>query len=145
MVADRFKDSQEKLEASRGESLRSRPLCAESNCASPAAATLHQRAWCVEHFVAQCYQALERMERLTSQALTPRGPACEEARAFLDECSLQTLRVCLGSENLNNLERGRLLDVLLWAGELSGAVRMPATKFEHRIHNGASKSATAAS
>jgi hypothetical protein len=99
----------------------------------------------VEHFVAQCYQALERMERLTSQARTLRGPAGEEVRAFLDECSLQALRVCLGSENLSNLERGRLLDVLLWAGELSGAVRIPATKFEHRVHSGTGKSATSAS
>lgn len=144
MVADGFGDSQNKLAASRG-AMHSRQICAEPKCANRAVATLHERAWCVEHFVAQCYQALERMERLTSQARTLRGPAGEEVRAFLDECSLQALRVCLGSENLSNLERGRLLDVLLWAGELSGAVRIPATKFEHRVHSGTGKSATSAS
>jgi hypothetical protein len=42
-----------------------------------------------------------------------------EARSFVKECSIQTLRISLRSATLTNLERGRLLDILLWAGELS--------------------------
>jgi len=46
-------------------------------------------------------------------------------RAFVEECSRKALDVSLQSENLSNLQRGRLLDILLWAGELFLLLRAP--------------------
>jgi hypothetical protein len=46
-------------------------------------------------------------------------------RSFLEECSRKALDVSLRSDNLSNLERGRLLDILLWAGELFIFLRAP--------------------
>jgi len=46
-------------------------------------------------------------------------------REALEEYSEQTLRVCLSETPLDNLERGRLLDILLRAGELYILLRMP--------------------
>src|SRR5258708_3822851 len=46
-------------------------------------------------------------------------------RAFIDECSRKALDVSLQSEDLSNLHRGRLLDILLWAGELFLLLRAP--------------------
>ena len=39
-------------------------------------------------------------------------------RLFVEECSRQALEVSFRCESLTNLQRGRLLDILLWAGEL---------------------------
>jgi hypothetical protein len=46
-------------------------------------------------------------------------------REFIEECSRKALDVALHSETLTNLQRGRLLDILLWAGELFLLVRAP--------------------
>jgi len=45
--------------------------------------------------------------------------------ASVEECSHQALRVSLRSQTLTNLERGQLLDLLLWAGELYVLLRRP--------------------
>jgi len=50
-------------------------------------------------------------------------------RAFIEECSRKALDISLHSENLDNLERGRLLDILLWAGELFLLLRAPRLTF----------------
>ena len=46
-------------------------------------------------------------------------------RAFIEECSQRALEVSLHYENLTNLERARLLDILLWASELFLILRAP--------------------
>jgi len=86
----------------------------------------------MDHFLAQSYQCLEQLENLRDHSHGVNGgrqASREEARAFLNECSLRALNISLRAENLSNLERGRLLDILLWAGELSEALRLPAAKF----------------
>jgi hypothetical protein len=50
-------------------------------------------------------------------------------RAFIEECSRKALDISLQSENLTNLQRGRLLDILLWAGELFVFLRAPRLTF----------------
>jgi hypothetical protein len=54
-------------------------------------------------------------------------------RAFIEECSHKALEVSLQCENLTNLERGRLLDILLWAGELFLVLRAPRVSFEEPV------------
>ena len=98
--------------------------CCESACHGAAATSLDQQALCLNHFLLRCYAQLE--------AVDPRGQRSREQRvdlaamrAFIEECSHKALEVSLQSENLTNLERARLLDILLWASELFLVLRAP--------------------
>ena len=99
------------------ETLRAERNCSVDRCECGSVAFLAEQALCLNHFVARCYDQLDRID--------PRGrkrtlAEVEQARVrnFVEECSDQALNVCLQAERLSNLERGRLLDILLWAGEL---------------------------
>jgi len=70
------------------------------------------------------------------EAVDPRGQKSGEPRmdlaamrAFIEECSQKALEVCLHTGNLTNLERARLLDILLWASELFLVLRAPRVTF----------------
>jgi len=39
-----------------------------------------------------------------------------------DECARRTLDICMSKMLLNNLERARLLDILLWCGDVVGSL-----------------------
>ncbi len=98
--------------------------CSDDACHSAAATSLDQQALCLNHFFLRCYARLE--------AVDPRGQKAREdrvdlasMRAFIEECSQKALEVSLHYENLTNLERARLLDILLWASELFLILRAP--------------------
>jgi hypothetical protein len=107
-------------------------ICAVDFCDGAGAASLAQQDFCVDHFIELCYENLRRMD--------PRGddpgrmnldlPAL---RAFVEECSRRALEVAVHCEELDNLQRGRLLDILLWAGEIFLLLRVPKTAFADRI------------
>jgi len=120
--------------------------CCESACDSAAAVSLDQQALCLNHFLLRCYTKLE--------AVDPRGQKSREERvdlasmrAFIEECSHKALEVSLQLENLTNLERARLLDILLWASELFLVLRAPRVALEetsvfsgtHRAKHAASR------
>jgi hypothetical protein len=46
-----------------------------------------------------------------------------EELAELDECARRALEISFGRVELNNLDRARLLDILLWAGDLTTALQ----------------------
>jgi hypothetical protein len=98
--------------------------CRVGSCGSAAITTLDHQALCLNHFLLRCYERLEGLE--------PRGRKFSaepvdvgSMRAFIEECSRKALDVSLQAENLSNLQRGRLLDILLWAGELFLLLRAP--------------------
>src|SRR6266481_5169815 len=98
--------------------------CSVGSCGSAAITTLDRQTLCLNHFLLRCYEKLE--------GLDPRGRKFSaepldlvSMRAFVEECSRKALDVSLQSENLSNLQRGRLLDILLWAGELFLLLRAP--------------------
>ena len=98
--------------------------CGVGSCGSAAITTLDHQALCLNHFLMHCYERLD--------GLDPRGRKFSaepvdvpSMRAFVEECSRKALDVSLQSKNLNNLERGRLLDILLWASELFLLLRAP--------------------
>lgn len=102
--------------------------CCENACHSAAATSLDHQALCLNHFLLRCYAQLE--------AVDPRGQKSREQRvdlavmrAFVEECSQKALEVCLRCRNLTNLERARLLDILLWASELFLVLRAPRVTF----------------
>ena len=102
--------------------------CLVDSCSSAPVTSLGQQDLCLNHFLLRCYDKLERLD--------PRGGRfCSETldaaamRAFIEECSRKALDVSLHSNDLSNLERGRLLDILLWAGELFLLLRVPRFTF----------------
>jgi hypothetical protein len=103
--------------------LSSRNRCDDA-CDCAAITSLDQKNFCLNHFLRRCYERLEDVD--------PRNRKFREGRldlagmrAFIEECSRRALDISLQTENLNNLERSRLLDILLWAGELFLLLRAP--------------------
>ena len=92
-------------------------ICAERSCGRGSVASLSQQELCLEHFLFSCYEKLERLDP-RGRYFTSQPVDMASMRAFIEECSRKALDVSLHSGNLSNLERGRLLDILLWAGEL---------------------------
>jgi hypothetical protein len=102
--------------------------CCEPSCGGSPITSLDQQAFCLNHFLQRCYERLEALDpRKRNYRLEATSPA--EMRAFIEECSRKALDVSLHHEDLTNLERGRLLDILLWAGELFLLLRAPRTLF----------------
>jgi hypothetical protein len=98
--------------------------CCEAACGCAASTSLDQKNYCLNHFLQRCYERLEEVD--------PRNRKFREGsvdlaamRAFIEECSRRALDASLQSEDLSNLQRGRLLDILLWAGELFLLLRAP--------------------
>jgi hypothetical protein len=119
------------------------PMCRERNCSthscsSSSVVSLDQQDFCLNHFLLRCYQRLEAVDPRNRQVLS--GPSnLAPLRAFIEECSRKALDLSLHSQNLTNLQRGRLLDILLWAGELFVLLRAP----QILIPDSASPSSTA--
>jgi hypothetical protein len=107
-----------------GHTLRANGACAVAGCSAPKVATLDNQALCLDHFFTKCYATLECFDRWRAQsshklAKESQTVSSEQVRAFLQACSGQALNVSLQCKDMTNLQRARLLDVLLWAGELS--------------------------
>jgi len=98
--------------------------CKVDSCGSAAVTTLDHQALCLNHFLLRCYEKLEGLDPRGRQ-FSPETVDLASMRAFIEECSRKALDVSLQSENLSNLQRGRLLDILLWAGELFLLLRAP--------------------
>ncbi len=96
--------------------------CNATGCERPAAASLELRRLCREHFVVACYERLEECK----QRLRDRsggGSLADSVRQSVQECMRETADISQNSPDLDNLERARLLDILLWAAELSERLR----------------------
>ena len=98
--------------------------CKIAGCSGAKVATIEDHPLCLDHFLTECYATLEYLDRWRTQG-SPK-PATEsqavtgaQVRAFLQACSGQALNVSLQCTGMTNLQRARLLDVLLWASELS--------------------------
>jgi hypothetical protein len=98
--------------------------CRVGSCGSAAIASLDHQTFCLNHFLARCYEKLERVDP-RGRKFTAEPVDLASMRAFIEECSRKALDVSLQSQNLTNLQRGRLLDILLWAGELFLLLRAP--------------------
>jgi hypothetical protein len=73
---------------------------------------------CSEHFLVACYEVLERLDR--GMGLSATATEVSEAKRVADECVRGVLDVSLKAAELSNLQKARLLDVLLWAGDIAG-------------------------
>ena len=115
--------------------------CRVGSCSSSAITTLDHQVLCLNHFLMRCYERLEGLDprgRKFSVELLDVG----SMRAFIEECSRKALDVSLQSQNLSNLQRGRLLDILLWAGELFLLLRAPRLTLAQSIASSQGRPAT---
>ena len=98
--------------------------CSLDSCKGAAVAVLARQDLCVNHFLSYCY---EHLERLDPRSRRNRDEAVDipTKRSFVEECSRSALDVSLRCETLTNLQRARLLDIMLWAGELFLLLRVP--------------------
>lgn len=98
--------------------LRGEQSCGADSCQGVRAVTLGDENLCCDHFLSRCYELLERIDP-ESRITDSTGPLNQETKELVDEYSRHALEVSLGSTDLNNLQRARLLDVLLWASDIS--------------------------
>jgi hypothetical protein len=101
-----------------------KPECKVSRCAKSAVTDLAGQDLCLDHFLASCHERLDKLEPVVCR---PSLEAAENlaAGAFLEECSKRTLFICHRHEYLSNLDRSRLLNILLQAGHLQLQLRKP--------------------
>ena len=76
--------------------------------------TLDLHFLCVDHFITHSY---ERLNRLTPIPFAGQKDADIEDR-FLQQCSDQAANLLRPFRGLDNLDRARLFDILLWSSEL---------------------------
>lgn len=86
--------------------------CDECAPRQAAVCSVELRFFCVNHFVAYCYQRLEECEKAVSGR-----QSLESVRSFLRECATQAAKLLLAGQ-LQNAERARLFDLMLWSNEL---------------------------
>jgi hypothetical protein len=95
--------------------------CSRTDCSKRIVTALGEEELCFDHFCARSYELLERADDATE---SPRDAAgCVEVLGRLDECARRAMEIALRQIELNNLERARVLDILLWSGDLISELR----------------------
>ncbi len=96
--------------------------CSVTGCDQLAATSLNARPLCRDHFISTCHAELEAYDRrLKENRLGDVSP--ESAWRFVRECMRQADHIDQSAKDLNELERERLLDLLLGAAELGRHLR----------------------
>jgi len=78
---------------------------------------LELRRFCVNHFIVECYERLNRCN--ASPFADPDEASSVSLDRFLDSCAQQAASLVHPIRGLDNLERARLFDILLWSSELA--------------------------
>ncbi len=99
------------------------------DCQLPARASLEERSLCLAHFISTCYTEIDDYSRsLKEQGL--RELFAERVRRFVVQCTRQATDLAYSAENLENIERARLLDIILYASEILRHLRRSPRKVE---------------
>jgi hypothetical protein len=92
--------------------------CGVDSCEERRVAAFRDENLCCDHFLCRGYEFLERIDPnrdLSSNG----GEKRAELKRLIEECAQRALEVALGSSNLSNLQRARLLDILLWTTDIT--------------------------
>lgn len=96
--------------------------CSHVGCGRTSEAILEGKHFCRRHFIETCYMKLDKIAgQIRKKEL--RGCTPETILSFLSECTGQVASDALCTSQLNNLERSRLLDILLFACDLVNQLR----------------------
>jgi hypothetical protein len=96
--------------------------CSFADCGQGTAASLDGAVLCRQHFILQCYIRLDHYDELR------RGPGLsatdtESVRRFIHECTRSADEIEHTGQNLDNLDRAKLLHIILSASELGRHLR----------------------
>ena len=92
-------------------------FCGVDSCQGLRVVTLGDENLCCDHFLSRCYDFLERVDPQSGVNGTA-NPLSSQSRELVEWYSRRALEVSLGTTGLNNLQRARLLDILLWASDV---------------------------
>ena len=96
--------------------------CNRRGCTRPIITTFGREALCLDHFCSRSYEFLSGMDERRQLSGAPNLRTTEQIRTA-DECARRTLDICMSKILLTNLERARLLDILLWCGDVVSSLR----------------------
>jgi hypothetical protein len=105
--------------------------CNRTDCSKQMVTVLGEEELCFDHFCARCYELLEHAEGPVESGRDAAGRA--EVVIRLNECARRALEIALRQIELNNLERARLLDILLWSGDLISELRQRQNRREKPV------------
>ncbi len=94
-----------------------------SSCSGPSVVTLVKQDYCREHFIQTCYEHLEECAETFKERDQADELACDTRRRSLQEIVDQSTVTSLTDDDLSNLERIQLLDIVQWAGDLIRQMR----------------------
>jgi hypothetical protein len=97
--------------------LTSKESCKTDSCANSAVIAWAGQELCLDHFFSSCYEKLDMVEPMVRGRFVD-ATEVRAVRAVLEECSNRALLISLRHEHLNNLDRSRLLEILLLCGDL---------------------------
>jgi len=96
--------------------------CGVQGCAQTAEAAIDGESLCRSHFISHCYAQLERFDGMQKTHRLSM-PDAESVRRFINQCSRQADEIEHGARDLDNLDRARLLHIILWANEVGSYLR----------------------
>ena len=96
--------------------------CTEPGCAEDAIVLIGENWLCSRHFIEHSYQQLETISAGMHEDAFQENSAEESARR-LEECMRGAADIACSPAPPSNLERARVIDVLLWSSELHGRLR----------------------
>src|SRR5580700_1050259 len=96
--------------------------CSHAECSQAVVASLDNDAYCREHFIAKSYTRLDQYDEIR------RGPGLtatdtESVRRFIHESTRQADEIEHAAMDLDNLDRAKLLHIILSASELGRHLR----------------------
>jgi hypothetical protein len=98
-------------------SMTSKPIrCDAQHCGRPAMSTVELHFYCVDHFISYSYERLDQCRPVPF--LDQIDDSISGNERFLQQCSDQAVKLLCPMLGLDNLDRARLFDILLWASEL---------------------------
>jgi hypothetical protein len=96
--------------------------CSIDGCGQEAAASLDGEAFCREHFISTCYTRLDRYDEIR-KGPGLRATNTESVRRFVHECTRSADEMEHEAKDLDNLDRAKLLHIILVASELGRHLR----------------------
>ena len=116
---DLGRNSQEKPDRNSGER-----YCSVDRCKAEFMIVLGDKPLCLQHFLTRCYEWLDQLDPIARDKFISAAESAK-ARSLVEECSNRALLVSLRCETLTNLDRSRLLDILLRSSDLLFLLRLP--------------------
>lgn len=101
--------------------------CRVDGCSQAGTVPIEGQVLCVGHFITLGYDRLDGLDRAIAEHKFQHASA-EAVWVFLVECIERAADLTQNAEKLDNLQRARLLDILLRAADLSRHLRRSARK-----------------